>query len=152
MKKLFVILIVLFAISGCSNNDSAIQKMNPTLDSLREINASIINQRDSIIKEYKTFEKYGYWFNPKYFDDFYSKQGIAKIEYICDSLRNNPKLIPMDGILGGTMHFEKIDLLSSEWVIAEYNDGHTMGKAIYKYKINGDGSISFKIIKSIEGE
>ena len=56
--------------------------------------------------------------------------------YLINALRNNPSVIPIDGVLGGTMFFTDIEILSTKWMIASYEDGHIMGRSIFTYKVN----------------
>lgn len=58
------------------------------------------------------------------------------IKYITEALENNPKVIPTDGVLGGTMFFTDIEILGSKWIVASYEDGHIMGRGIFTYKID----------------
>lgn len=57
------------------------------------------------------------------------------IDYIKKSLRSNPQLIPLDPVLGGHMHFTNIEVLTDQWIMASYEDGHIMGRSIFSYKI-----------------
>lgn len=77
----------------------------------------------------------------KWFGDMESRMfkeiGIdAPESYIREMLQNNPSAIPLDGVLGGTMFFTDMEVLSTKWIIASYEDGHIMGRSIFTYKIN----------------
>ena len=77
----------------------------------------------------------------KWFGDMESKSfkemGIDTPEsYIRKALQNNPSVIPLDGVLGGTMFFTDIEVLGTKWIIASYEDGHILGRSIFTYKIN----------------
>lgn len=69
-------------------------------------------------------------------------------EYIINALHHQPELINLDPVLGGTMEFRDIKILTREWVMAKYDDGHIQGRAIYRYTLQPDGSIDFKVIAS----
>ena len=60
----------------------------------------------------------------------------APESYIREMLQNNPSAIPLDGVLGGTMFFTDMEVLSTKWIIASYEDGHIMGRSIFTYKID----------------
>lgn len=62
---------------------------------------------------------------------------------IAEDLLTRTDLIPYEGILGGTMGFNEdyIYVLTHNWVIASFDDGHTGGYLLLRYTIN-DGSIS----------
>jgi hypothetical protein len=65
-------------------------------------------------------------------------------------LMAHPELIPMKGILGGTMGFveDSIALLSQRWVFAEFEDGHTGGCCLLSYEVSADGRISWQLLAS----
>ena len=69
-------------------------------------------------------------------------------EYIADALRDQPEMINLDPVLGGSMEFREIKVLTREWVLAQYDDGHIQGRAIYRYTLQPDGSVDFKVIAS----
>ena len=50
------------------------------------------------------------------------------------------------------MTFGNIQLLSKEWLIADFDDGHVQGRAIYKYKLNKKGQLEFELLNSIGSE
>jgi hypothetical protein len=50
------------------------------------------------------------------------------------------------------MHFGKIQLLSSEWLIAEFDDGHIWGRGIYKFNLNDQGELEFELLYSLGPE
>ena len=52
----------------------------------------------------------------------------------------------MDAVLGGTMHYNNIQLLGDKWIIADFEDGHVYGKAIFEYTLLEDDKLNFKII------
>jgi len=74
---------------------------------------------------------------------------------IINDLMKHPKLIPYDGVLGGTMGFydpEGIHMLSGRWVFAGFDDGHINGYMLLSYSIK-DGKISWEVIDSyLDGE
>jgi hypothetical protein len=63
-------------------------------------------------------------------------------------LMGHPELIPMEGILGGTMGFveDSIALLSQQWVYAEFEDGHTGGCCLLSYEVGPGGHISWHVL------
>lgn len=77
------------------------------------------------------------------------KNGITNPEkYIEETLQEHVELIPLKAVLGGTMHFGVIQVLGSQWVLAEFDDGHIQGRAIYQFKINKQGNINFKLLST----
>jgi len=160
MNRLLAYLILLITVStfvGCSGvtiDEANIIESNSEVDSLRIVNVSITQERDSLLDELKILDReVNYWFNQEYDGDNFNDKGINDPkEYLLDALDKNRELIPMEGILGGTMHFGKLEILSSEWLIVDYDDGHIIGKAIFEYHFGEKDEVTFKLIKSIENE
>lgn len=67
-------------------------------------------------------------------------------EHIISALREQPELIPLNPVLGGTMEFRSITLLSDKWVMAYYDDGHVEGKSIYEFALRPEGAVEFNIV------
>lgn len=60
---------------------------------------------------------------PDYFDT------IAEPEmFLLKRLEEHPELIPKEAVLGGTMRFISIYFINDELIVAEFEDGHVMGK------------------------
>jgi len=133
--------------------ETKIPTIEMTPDSVNRKWAALNAQNDSLIKAVKALHT-NYWFNPESVSvDFFADNNIVDPQiYIDSALRANPQLLPMKGVLGGTMQFDSIQLLSSKWLIADYSDGHIVGKSIYAYKFKRDGTIEFKIIASMKDE
>src|SRR5699024_10043458 len=96
------------------------------------------SQKDSLqllVEEYQ-LSKESTWFGDiesRAFKDIGIKDPKT---YLSEALRNKPSLIPMDGVLGGTMFFTDIVVLGTKWIIASYEDGHIMGRSIFTYQVN----------------
>jgi len=73
-------------------------------------------------------------------------------EYVKITLRKKIELISIKAVLGETVRFGNIKLLGSKWLIADFNDGHIEGKAIYNYKLNQKGQLEFELFTSIGPE
>ena len=132
-------------ITACLNDHS--EKLENELTKLK-------NQNDSLTQLLNVPpERNNYWFNKKYQGEIFTERGIKNPnEFVEEYMRSRPELIPIEAVLGGTMHFAKIQLLSSSWVIADYDDGHILGRAIYEFKFLENNELEFKLIASIEGE
>ena len=117
------------------------------VDSLKIKNDSLIK----IVAEEKP--ESNYWYDAEYDGEKLIANGIANPgEFIEKSLRKKTELIPLKAVLGGTMHFGNIQLLSSDWLIADFDDGHVQGKGIYKYKLNNKGELEFELLSSLGPE
>lgn len=141
MKNItFIILILGFA--SCTDT-TQIERLQKEIDTLK-IERDSLTQ--SLNKENAVFNP---WFSNDYDGRKFKKVGISNPEeFIEKSLRENPGLIPLEAVLGGTMNFRNIQLLGSEWLIAEYDDGHIEGRGIYKFQVNKKGEIEFKLLDS----
>ncbi|MCF7805542.1 MAG: hypothetical protein K9N46_14090 [Candidatus Marinimicrobia bacterium] len=75
---------------------------------------------------------------------------VNPVEALKTDLMNSAELIPEEGVLGGTMHFypDQIYVLSSKWVLAYYDDGHTAGELLLEYKVSPTGEIAWNVIDS----
>lgn len=69
-------------------------------------------------------------------------------EYIAEAIKQHENLIPIDAVLGGTMEFRQVQVLTEDWVLATYDDGHVQGRSIFSYQLQPDGSIEFGHIAS----
>lgn len=72
------------------------------------------------------------------------------ISQLKEDLVNRDDLIPVEGILGGTMRIystDQIRILPGRYVFAVFEDGHIQGNLILQYEVK-DGQISWKIIES----
>lgn len=133
-------------IFSCRNVNHA-ENLLAEVDSLKLKNDSLIK----ILAEGKSTSNY--WYNAEYDGEKFIQSGIPNpAEFIENDLRKKTQLIPLKAVLGGTMHFGKIQLLSSEWLIADFDDGHIQGRAIYTYKLNEKTQVEFKILSSIGTE
>ncbi len=148
MKKI-ILVSVFFSILSCAeveekkdSGSNEIDSLNIKIEKLRNENSSL--RKDLMDKSAET----NYW----YANDFEGRklmdQGIINpSEYIADQLKEQPEIIPMKAVLGGKMHFLNVQILGREWIIADYEDGHVMGKSIFQYKVNKDGKVDFKLIE-----
>lgn len=72
------------------------------------------------------------------------------ISQLKEDLVNRNNLIPVEGVLGGTMRIystDQIRILPGRYVYAVFEDGHIQGNLILQYEVK-DGQISWKIIES----
>lgn len=154
--RVSIVLSVLLLLSSCKE---------PSSKSMSEIELSEVNilksnlialeqERDSLqllldkyISKSNTTTWFGNWESKSF-----QAMGIAHPEtYIEEALRNRPSVIPLDGVLGGTMFFTNIEILGSKWIIASYEDGHIMGRSIFTYKINPKTKkVTFAVLDQVE--
>lgn len=91
----------------------------------------------SCLEELNSFRS---WFENDQYE--LSEKQVQRIE---ESLRLQPEHIPLEPVLGGTMFYSAVKVLSSEYVIAEFEDGHIMGRAIYRFDMQSD-TILFQLL------
>lgn len=82
----------------------------------------------------------------------YYGRGFDSIEnpevFISNQLKDQPEKIPIDAVLGGNMQFRKVQVLTEDWVMAVYDDGHVQGKSIFEYELQPNGSVEFTHVTS----
>lgn len=156
MKHTFTLLLIVLLTYGCkqSNNqletlDAENKNLESTVDSLMVVTESLTATIDSLMVTPNTNNsENNYWYIPNYDGEVALQRGIKNPEeFIETSFRNKPDLIPMDGVLGGTMRYGNVQILSDKWLIADFNDGHIEGKGLYKYTFKTDGSLEFKLLE-----
>lgn len=82
------------------------------------------------------------------------KRGLTDpVEDIISDLGKHRDLIPYKGILGGTMDFygRNIWILTNKWVLANFEDGHTVGYMLLEYSVTDNGKITWKRISAMKG-
>ncbi|AKD01979.1 hypothetical protein POKO110462_21060 [Pontibacter korlensis] len=62
-----------------------------------------------------------------------------------DLSRKQNKLIPAEGVLGGTMAIRDSRILNDRYALAYYEDGHTGGYLVLKYEVN-NGNINWTVV------
>lgn len=150
-KYLFSLALIAFLIYGC--NEHGEQELSLKIDSLKNENDSLKKLLTAATVD--TIEFYqdkddtieNYWFDKEFDGREFIERGIRNPEnYIKNALLEKPELIPQEAILGGTMRFWNAQLLGDKWIIADFEDGHISGRAIYKYELLPDKKVKFKLI------
>lgn len=69
------------------------------------------------------------------------------VQAIRDDLQNSSHLIEQEAVLGGTMQFyeDQIYVLTNQWVLAYFDDGHIAGYMWLEYSVNGEGDIAWQV-------
>ncbi len=163
-----VLLLILYLSSNASLNE--MRKLNTALnediltqkehytEQTDQLNASVDtlkNQLEALTSDYNALSKAHDALLVKLpiIDKFelslIEKKGITDPTLITNDLMNKPELIAHDGVLGGTMKFSQVYLITDQWAFARFDDGHILGSGLYQYKISNDHSITWKLIKSM---
>lgn len=137
-------LLILGALS-CQEDDRQLREMQVKLDSVsdelrhqKELSDSLKNILEKEVEADGFSIFYG-----KEFEDIEDPEKFLKAE-----LRKHSEKIPLDPVLGGTMEFRQIQILSEDWLLAVYDDGHVQGKTIYEYKLHPNGEVVFSPVVS----
>jgi hypothetical protein len=125
-----ILILFLLSLSGCNNKTESLELENRNLKA----------ENDSLKKKIEDDKSY-------LFPNQTESQKNANIE---DSLRKRVELIPLKPTLGGKMEFGKIEMISENWIIADYSDGHVEGTSIWKYKVAENGKVEFLLVNSVE--
>jgi len=78
-----------------------------------------------------------------------STKGIEDYNIIIDDLRRHPELIGYEGILGGTMYFSDVKILTKDWAFAFFEDGHYGGYGLYEFVIDSQQEIHWDAILEV---
>lgn len=143
MKKLCSAVFIIILFFGCTENK--IDKSTNKIDSLKHTIQSLIIKNDSLqqLADSLAANSTSWFYNDRAFQNKGIKNPKAFIKL---SLQNRPELIPLEPVLGGTMHFTKMKVLGKEWIVAHYEDGHIMGQALYSYELQKDTTIEFEVL------
>lgn len=151
MRQLTTLLLLSLFILGCTE-DHQQEKLFNEIENLKSINDSLTNLLNEKQNQEVLIEEHhspNHWYNEQYDGKQFIRNGIKDPEeYIKQQLRARPELIPIKAVLGGTMSFGRIQLLSHEWLITDFDDGHILGKAIFKYRLNDKQQLEFELLSS----
>ncbi len=146
LKINIILVILLSTLFACTDGKEGNQNLLLKVDSLQIQNDSlkkILMEKDI---EPEVLES-PQWYYPETDSRALLENGIENPEeHIKDALRKRLDLIPMEAVLGGTMHYSNIQLLGDQWVIADFEDGHVYGKAILDYTVDNKNEVKFKLI------
>lgn len=145
MNKFLLSFTIIIIVASCKSN-SGTEALQNTIDSVLKVN-------DSLRRELNT--------SATPISNISDTAAVSRSEsvnhtsnnrhhIVSEALRSKPNLIPLDAVLGGTMYFSDIKVISDDLVLADYEDGHIMGQTLFEYKIAGNGEVTFKAIRSRE--
>ncbi|WP_194850967.1 hypothetical protein [Nonlabens antarcticus] len=148
MNKAIVLISILFFISSCTETPKDKSEENNQVFQQQALEV----RYDSLLNVLSTqTPESNYWFNKAFHGKQFEKHNIdSPEEFIEKTLRSRPELIPLEAVLGGKMHFVRVQLLGAEWLIADYEDGHILGRSLYKYQLSDSGELEFELIESVE--
>jgi len=71
-------------------------------------------------------------------------------KFLLEKLEEKSELIPKKPVLGGTMHFTSVSFINAHLILAEYEDGHIMGRSIYQYNMDKNGNLIFELLSELK--
>ena len=81
--------------------------------------------------------------------EYFKERGLLDpVVDIKASLQEKKELIPYEGVMGGTMDFYDIHVLTSRWVLAYVEDGHVGGHMLLEYDVSQTGEISWEFVRA----
>jgi hypothetical protein len=77
--------------------------------------------------------------------------GGLQLTDIAEDLRSHPELIPFNPVPEGHSKFgfydpEGIHFLSTEWAMADFDDGHVAGRMLLRFWVDDSGEITWKVL------
>lgn len=145
LSKIAFSTLLMFGFLSCDDNDGRLRETDRQLDSLstelsrqRHLNDSL----RALMAKGELASSYPVFFGKK-FDSIENPR-----EYVKDALKKQPNLIPMKAEVGETIDFREVSVISEDWVLATYDDGHVQGRSIYQYSLQPDGKITFELVAS----
>lgn len=135
--------------AGCSSNGEELREMRAKVDSLQAVIAHQESEISSLRAVANKVSGENRWYNPQTDGRVFLQQDITDpASFVKEALRGRTDLIPLEPVLGGQMHFGDMQLLGSQWIIADYEDGHIMGQSLYEYTLGPEGEVQFSVLVS----
>ena len=142
MKKFVVMFIIglMFSCGKSAEEISLSQKVDSLQTEITELKIANDTLSDHVMR--KSFVTKNF---PAYFDSIAEPE-----EFILQRIQEKPELITKKAVLGGTMRFTQISFIEEDLLVAEFEDGHIMGKTLFRFRVNRDGELSFNQICNID--
>lgn len=142
MKKILV-LSLLIMLGSCGKSSEEKQR-ELEIDSLKteilELQWALDTLSDQLRKKNYVTKNF-----TSYFDSIPEPE-----KFLLEKLKEKPELIPKKAVLGGTMYFTAVSFINDHLIIAEYEDGHIMGRAIFQYKMDKNGNLNFELLSELK--
>lgn len=142
---LWLLSIPIVMLTSCNGNDREPHRQSAKIDSLQYLLHEQRNLTDSLrdlVEREKEVIPPAIFFKQR----FGNEEDAA--EHVKQALMEQPEMIPLEPVLGGTMEFRKIILLSDIWIMAYYDDGHIEGRSIYDFRLLSGDTVEFELITS----
>ncbi len=123
-----------------------IEKLEETNENLKETNKDYENSLIELRKSINDFQEAYFSQADLYLLGAQSTEEAKTI--LWKSLQTQEDKIPAHPVLGGRFYFSKGAPIKNKWYVAEVEDGHIRGVLLYKYALQPNGTISWKVIDS----
>lgn len=142
MKKLIYLVIIgtMFSCGKSAEEISLAQKVDSLQVELTELKIANDTLSDHVMR--KSFVTKNF---PSYFDSIAEPE-----EFILQRLQEKPELITKKAVLGGTMRFTQITFIEEDLLVAEFEDGHIMGKTLFQFREDRNGKLTFTQVCNID--
>jgi len=141
MKNLIVfsLLIMLGSCGKSTEEKHRTIEIDSLKTEIRELQSALDTLSDQLMKKNYFTKDFS-----SYFDSIPEPE-----KFLLEKLREKQELIPKKPVLGGTMHFTSVSFINDQLIIAEYEDGHIMGRSIYQYKMDKNGNLIFELLSEL---
>ena len=142
MKKLVYLVIIgmMFSCGKSAEEISLGQKVDSLQVEITELKIANDTLSDHLFR--KSFVTKNF---PAYFDSIAEPE-----EFILQRLQEKPELITKKAVLGGTMRFTQITFIEEDLLVAEFEDGHIMGKTLFQFRVDRNGELTFTRVCNID--
>lgn len=142
MKKILVfsLLIMLGSCGKSSEEKQRAVEIDSLKSEIRELHRAMDTLSDQLMKKNYLTKDFS-----SYFDSIPEPE-----KFLLAKLKEKPELIPKKAVLGGTMHYTKVSFINDHLILAEYEDGHIMGRAIFQYKMDKKGNLNFELLSELK--
>jgi len=142
MKKflVFSLLIMLGSCGKSTEEKQGIIEIDSLKTEIRELHRAMDTLSDQLMKKNYVTKDFS-----SYFDSIPEPE-----KFLLEKLKEKSELIPKKAVLGGSMHFTEVSFINDYLILAEYEDGHIMGRAIYQYKMDKNGNLIFELLSELK--
>lgn len=142
-KSILISLTILLTSCGKASEEKEailINKIDSLKTEISELQRANDTLSDHLMKKAFLTREY-----PSYFDTIPEPE-----RFLLEKIQEKPVLIPKKAVLGGTMRFTAVTFIDNELFVAEFEDGHVLGKAVYRYTMDREGELTFRHIGDIK--
>lgn len=151
--RYFICLCLTLCLIACTNSHkNTILEIDKTeLEILKSKVIKLEKEKDSLQKIIIDKQRYeNRWFGAMESKPYKELGVLNPKEYILKALKEEINIFPVEAVLGGRMYFTDIEILSTKWLIASYEDGHIMARSIFSYNLHPETlKVEFKELATV---